>query len=344
MSKQDKLDQIQGKWAYLWHVRNIFSGDVQKIVTAAVDAGMTGIALKICNGTYAWDEPQFKLDDVVQAIDEAGLGLILWGYQYLKWSPLREAQVAIGQINKYQDQALAYLIDAEREAKQATDTQAKLFMDPLRDYTDHISLPIALNTYRYPSYHRELPWGELRKGTDFDCPQVYYRNGNPIYNVKRSRREYAAMNPRLPYLPAGDMYREHGIQPYPGAVTEFLQYCKDDPEVNFAVMWAMDQIESPASLWKEFADFDWPVDGVPPDNGDDPPPDDDDDPDPPPPGETIDKTVKAWLLNVRSGPGLNYPVVGQLSKGTSVSVYDVSGCWGKISQTGHAWVHMDWIE
>ncbi len=337
MSKASKLAQIQGKWAYVWHVSNIFSGNVQKIVTTMQDTGMAGIALKVCNGTYAWSDSKFQLDDMVMALDEANLGLILWGYQYLKYSPGREAKTAIGQIDKYKNTALAYLIDAEYEAKSATNAQARAFMDPLRSYTNVIQLPIALNTYRYPSYHRELPWGELRKGTDFDCPQVYYRNGNPIYNVQRSRREYAAMSPRLPFLPAGDMYREHGNQPYPGAVTEFLQYCKDDPKVGFSVMWAMDQIHTAPALWKEFADFDWPMDG----RGQ-PPPDPDPDPDPDPPGETIDKVVKAWLLNVRGGPSTQYAVKRQLNKGAPVSVYDVAGCWGRIG--AFDWVHMDWLE
>ncbi len=334
MSKASKLAKIQGKWAYIWHVSNIFSGNVQKIVTECQNAGMTGVALKICNGTYAWSAARHRLDDMVSALDEAGLGVILWGYQYLIYNPRLEAQVAIEQIQRYEDSALAYLIDAESEAKRATNAQAKLFMDPLRDYTDAVGLPIALNTYRFPTYHRELPWEELRKGTDFDCPQIYYRHTDPVSNAQRALQEYAELGaPSLPFKPAGDMYREHGRQPYPGAVTEYLTWCRDHPHVSSSIMWAMDQIETTYTLWSEFADFDWPTDYTPP------PPDP---VEPSPPGELIEKSVKAWVLNVRAGPGTEFDVVGRLEKGDRVSVYDLAGCWCRIGNG--KWVHGEWLE
>ncbi len=334
MSKTSKLARIQGKWAYVWTVRNIFSGNVQKIVTACQDAGMAGVAIKIHNGTFAWDEEWLQVSELVDAINEAGLGLMLWGYNYLKYNPAREAAVAIRQIERYEEHALAYLIDAESEAKQASSAQAKLFMDPLRLYTSAIGLPIALNTYRFPTVHRELPWRELRKGTDFDCPQVYYRYTDPVSNVERSMQEYAALDaPALPFKPAGDMYREHGRQPYPGAVTEFLTWCRDRPDVSSAIMWAMDQIEAPTELWDEFAKFDWPTDFVSPP----------DPPDPPSPqGALFKRVVKARVLNVRSGPGTNYLVVRQVRKGAPISMYDVAGCWGMIG--ADEWVHMEYVE
>lgn len=334
MSKADKLARIQGKWAYIWHVSNIFSGNVQKIVTECLNAGMSGVALKICNGTYAWSAPKHQLDEMVQALDEAGLGIVLWGYQYLIYNPLREAQVAISQIQKYESRALAYLIDAESEAKQATAGQANRFMDPLRDYTTAVELPIALNTYRFPTLHRELPWRTLRAGTDFDCPQVYYRHTDPVSNVERSMREYDELSSiKLPFLPAGDMYREHGRQPYPGAITEYLTWCRDNPDVAATIMWAMDQIETTYTLWSEFSSFDWPTDYVPP------PPDPIE---PPPPGDLIQKRVKAWVLNVRSGPGTEFPVVRQEEKGNAISVYDLAGCWCRIGDD--EWVHGEWLE
>jgi uncharacterized protein YgiM (DUF1202 family) len=40
--------------------------------------------------------------------------------------------------------------------------------------------------------------------------------------------------------------------------------------------------------------------------------------------------TESAALNVRSGPGTNYSVVGQLGKGTKVTVYEVTGGWSRI--------------
>lgn len=43
-------------------------------------------------------------------------------------------------------------------------------------------------------------------------------------------------------------------------------------------------------------------------------------------------------LNVRSGAGTGYRVVGKLANGSSFSVYQISGNWGKISSSSSQWV------
>ncbi len=42
--------------------------------------------------------------------------------------------------------------------------------------------------------------------------------------------------------------------------------------------------------------------------------------------------VTAWMLNVRSGPGMKYDVVTQFEKGKQVQVLETSGVWGKIDE------------
>ena len=51
-------------------------------------------------------------------------------------------------------------------------------------------------------------------------------------------------------------------------------------------------------------------------------------------------SVSADVLNVRSGPALTSPVVGQLFQGTQVQVLRTAGSWSEISTTsaGEAWV------
>ena len=44
--------------------------------------------------------------------------------------------------------------------------------------------------------------------------------------------------------------------------------------------------------------------------------------------------VTANILNVRSGPGTNYSLVGTYTQGTRVYVHSISGGWAKVRFNG----------
>lgn len=48
------------------------------------------------------------------------------------------------------------------------------------------------------------------------------------------------------------------------------------------------------------------------------------------------------VLNVRSGAGTSYPVVGKLKNGTKVSVFEIKGTWGRIGNG--QWVSMNYLK
>ncbi|GAB4131867.1 MAG: hypothetical protein Fur0046_01160 [Cyanobacteria bacterium J069] len=52
-------------------------------------------------------------------------------------------------------------------------------------------------------------------------------------------------------------------------------------------------------------------------------------------------STNGGTLLVRSGPGTGYVVTGELFNGTSVTITEVSGGWGRLS--GGGWVSMDWL-
>jgi len=52
------------------------------------------------------------------------------------------------------------------------------------------------------------------------------------------------------------------------------------------------------------------------------------------------RTVTATYLNVRSGPGISYPVMKTLRFGDKVSVSDSINGWAKIDG---GWVSEDWL-
>lgn len=56
-------------------------------------------------------------------------------------------------------------------------------------------------------------------------------------------------------------------------------------------------------------------------------------------------TVTASTLNVRSGPGTNYRIIGSLSRGASVQVVRSSGSWYEVAlRSGTGWVHGAYLD
>ena len=66
----------------------------------------------------------------------------------------------------------------------------------------------------------------------------------------------------------------------------------------------------------------------------------------PPAPEPVIKTVIAYLLHVRRGPGTENEIVGYLPYGTKVEIFETAtasngGLWGRIA-TG--WIYMGYTE
>jgi hypothetical protein len=262
--------------------------------------------------------------------------IAFWQYVYLKYNPSAEAKAAIKMCTKYKDIACAFLIDAEGEAK-GQYLQAPIYANALKAGLVPLGIPIALNSYRYPSVHPELPWKALRSVCSLDIPQVYYRNTDPIYNLEKSYGQYQLMKPQMDYQPAGDMYYEYGVKPTPAAVKNFLKYCRDDPRFDMAIMWSADQCEVTPDLWAAYASVVWPVEGKPHTTQ---------------PGYTPLPTptekplymavVTAYALNVRQGTGTSFPVLRTLNQGDRCTIYQEASGWCRIGLG--EWVSRYWIQ
>ncbi|MBI4574723.1 MAG: hypothetical protein HY722_00500 [Planctomycetes bacterium] len=250
---------FEGKWVYIYYLYQIYGGDEDRIVAELKRADVAGVCIKAHNGAKDLDSPEFAR--FVRRCVAEGIRVAFYGYIYLEPAAGRtaqlEAEAAERMVKRYEQEVELYLIDAEGEAKD-NPAEARVFAREIRQRIGGM-VKIGLASYRFPSLHRELPWAELRAACDLDSPQVYYRNGDPVANLARSKREFQAMSPRLPYFPAGDMYYEHGLQPTPQAVTAYLQACKDDPDIQGTLMWAMWQLHKVPALWEAFARFPWPV-------------------------------------------------------------------------------------
>src|SRR4030042_735313 len=151
----------------------------------------------------------------------SGKGFFVW--QVANWDggdPGGGARLA---VQRTQALGLAgYVIDAEREFKlPGKATAARTYVRELRSGLG--SLPIALSSYRYPSYHPEFPWTAFLEKCDFNMPQVYWEQAhNPDEQLQRSVNEITALTPSLPVVPTGSAYATSGWRPAASEVTPLL--------------------------------------------------------------------------------------------------------------------------
>ena len=314
-----------GKGVYVWMQEHILGGDVAEIVQMMVAAHVDFVVIKIHDGK----DVRTDLLPLITALRAAGIVVGGWGYVYLKWSPLAEANAAVAAIQRYQPDF--YLLDAEAYAKLQF-VGAKIFRDRLRSLLP--DFPVGLNSYWLPSLHPELPWYTLRVGCNFDCPQVYWRNRDPVGKLFASKAYFAKMTPKLPFpMVAGDMYYEYGVKPTPQEVWDFLQAAEDDPEIKSVVMWSADQAHIVPELWATFAAFEWEHAGEMP---------------PPPPPKDVQPLYRAVCtaspnLRIRSGPGASYATVGAVLRGDAVTVWEekrdnLGQTWARTEEEKDDWV------
>ena len=225
---------IQGKGFFTFNLSECEGGNPTAIVTAAKDAGLSHVIVKIADGIKAYGKDARGTDftlPVVQALHAAGIAV--WGWHYLSGSnPVDEAKIAIQRI-----QALdlnGYVINAESEYEQpGKEVAARQFLSALRGAK---TIPIALCSYRFPNYHPEFPWTAFLEGCDYHMPKVFWEQAhNAGEQLRESKRQCDALPHARPYIPTGAAYRAPGWAPMPTDISDFLATAQSLglPGVNF---------------------------------------------------------------------------------------------------------------
>jgi hypothetical protein len=215
---------VKGKGFYIWKVLECEQGDVNAIANVAQKAGLSHVLVKAADGNHTYNvNSSTNLDLVpplVNALHARGIQAYIWHYVY-GYDPLGEARIAIQRVQECH--ADGYVIDAEAEYSQSgRDAAARQFMSALRASLPNF--PIALSSYRYPSYHPLLPWGAFLEKCDYNMPQVYWmQNHNAGDQLIRSVREFQALTPYRPIIPTGSAFTEGGWSPTVDDVVEFMQ-------------------------------------------------------------------------------------------------------------------------
>lgn len=254
---------VKAKGFYIWKVLECEKGDANAIASVAQKAGYTHVLIKAADGNHTYNVDSTTGADlvapVVRALHARGIQAYIWHYVY-GYDPLGEARIAIQRVRELN--ADGYVIDAEAEYSQAgRATAASQFMSALRASLPNF--PIALSSYRYPSYHPLLPWQAFLEKCDYNMPQVYWeQNHNPGDQLIRSVREFQAITPFRPIVPTGSAYTAGSWAPTVDDVVEFLQTAQS-LNLSGANFWEWSNCRKYlSSVWNAIQNYPWST--VPP--------------------------------------------------------------------------------
>jgi len=250
---------IQGKGFYIWQIPRCEGGDANAIAQAAEMAGLTHVLIKIADATSAYNVTSGGVDlvpPVVQALRSRGITPMGWHYVY-GYDPIGEAEIALQRLGELGLDV--YVIDAEAQYKEpGKEEAARQFMAHLRASLP--DFPMAISSYRYPSYHPAFPYPAFLESVNLNMPQVYWvLNHNPGEQLVRSLREFENIEPFRPIIPTGSAYLQGSWAPTVEDINEFLQTAQalNMTAANFWE-WGHTRLYLP-HLWDAIAAYDWPV-------------------------------------------------------------------------------------
>jgi hypothetical protein len=249
---------LTGKGMFIWKIQECHNGSISEITRRAVRANYSHVLIKIANGIYSYNYDWDKKIDLVPPLVAAlkSEGIQAWGWHYIYGNqPWEEASKAISRIRELGVEG--YVLNAEGYYK-GKYISATTFMDQLTAAITDI--PIALSSYRYPSYHPAVPWNQFLKKCDLNMPQVYWVDAhNPGAQLKKSIADYMNLKYTPPIFPTGAAYkRDTGWAPTLDEIKEFMRTAKELnlPGFNFWE-WGNMHRELPDDYYRVIRDFEW---------------------------------------------------------------------------------------
>jgi hypothetical protein len=249
---------LNGKGFFIWKIPQCERGSVESIVALAKDAHLSHVLVKIADAQRPYNIDRTSGTDLLPALVDGlhAAGIQAWGWHYVYGDdPSGEARVGAQRAC-----ALGldgYVIDAEVEYKApGKAAAARRYMAELRAGLK--DLPIALSSFRFPSYHPEFPWKEFLSRCDLNMPQVYWQSAhNAGAQLTRCVREFSAIAPLRPILPTGATYAAGSWMPTPADMRDFIAAARslELPGVNF-YSWDDCRLRMNA-LWNVIRDEPW---------------------------------------------------------------------------------------
>jgi len=228
---------LTGKGYYIWIVRQCENGDPERIAALARESNLSHVLIKVADGAFPYNVDLDNGFDYVRPVIKKlqAANISVWGWHYIYGNyPDQEAEIA---VKRTLELGLdGFVVNAEKEFQFPSKAQAaSRYMNILRSNLG--SMPIALSSYRYPSYHAVFPWVNFLERCDYNMPQVYWisSHDNAGEQLQRSVNEFKAIRPFRPIIPTGPTFKQHGWIPYEHEVTQFMDVAKklNLPAVNF---------------------------------------------------------------------------------------------------------------
>lgn len=304
---------LEGNGYFVWQLGRIAGGDPALLARQATEAHLSWVALKIADGPYAYGKKN-GIDltgAAVSALKSAGIKVWGWHYVYGE-DPEGEAAIAVKRTLMFDLDG--YIIDAEGEYKNRR-AQASKYMQLLRG---GLAKPLAICTYRYPNYHGTFPFKEFAS-CDINMPQVYWMGAqNAGQQLRRTKYEYDRIGYRMPMVPVGAAFSEHGWTASVTSVYDFRTIARDMKLPGYGWWEWYEAYTRTAALWGPSTEVL-----------------------PPAPEPNAIKWVRTVHsdLRFRSEPSLNGTILGYLQPNQAYAVTKVQGVWGYIP-TLQGWVHL----
>ena len=250
---------LQGKGFFIWKIPNCEGGNAATIASQAAAANLTHVLIKIADGNAKYNVNSSGTDLVPSVVSALrAKGIQTWGWQYVYGSsPSSEGRMG---GTRARDLGLdGFVVDAEMQFEASgMSSAASTYMVELRKYIP--SMPVALSTFRYPSYHNTFPYSTFLKYCDITMPQVYWEEAhNPVDQLNKSYDEWIKLAPTKPFIPTGPTYKVGSWAPTTSDIKQFMNQAKAKnlPGVNF---FSWDECKSTlGSLWTYIRDYTWTV-------------------------------------------------------------------------------------
>lgn len=219
---------LTGKGYYIWQIRHCENGDPDRIAALAHEANLSHVLVKVADGAFPYNIDLENGFDYARPLVRKlqARNISVWGWQYVYGDyPEQEAEIA---VSRTLDLGLnGFVVNAEKEYQDTSKAlAASRYMNILRNNLG--SLPLALSSYRYPTYHRLLPWENFLDRCDYNMPQVYWvqSHNNAAEQLQRCVNEFKQMRPFRPIIPTGPTYKQDGWIPYEHEIIDFMQAAK----------------------------------------------------------------------------------------------------------------------
>lgn len=220
---------------WIWNIPNCEGGDPLKIASAAVQAGLTDVFVKVADGQVKFGI--YDQVDVVPAVVAAlkAVGIEVWGWQYVYGAnPVGEEKIATTRIKELG--LNRFIVNAEVEYKQAGyASRGETYLSRLK--ANNPGVTIGFSSYRFPHYHMEFPWATFFKYCDINIPQVYWLEAhNAGSQAQTCIDKFRAMS-SMPLILAGPAWKQNGWRPSLAEIQEFEKVAESNG-ISMVAYWS----------------------------------------------------------------------------------------------------------